>query len=255
MGSVMSTNMTQGRLTFFVVIPSNLMPFLRSYCWLLAARVWRRVVSCSLTGSWRLCSGLDGLETKVLHASLLLLVVVTHAERCAFCAGSLCLKCELCRLRNGHLVVCESGGSGVSHARRVCTVLVDVELLLHLVVVSGCVVCGKERRGGLVAQVVGVDVVDRGRRGARSGRALVARIPFSLVRSVKSVAVRAQAALGRVGGVASRIRHLPALAVLEQGKGDRRRLSESESYLGGQLQSCSTARTAQGASDSQLGVL
>lgn len=54
-------------------------------------------------------------------------------------------------------MVRERGGGSIAHTRGVRTaVLVHVELLLHLVVVSRGVVCGKKRSGGLVAQVVGV---------------------------------------------------------------------------------------------------
>jgi hypothetical protein len=150
-----------------------------------------------LAGAPCLGCGLQSLQTEVLHAGLLLMVI-THAERVA--ARALRLKLQLGRLRYSHLVVGKSGSSSVSHTRCIAAILVHVELLLHVVVGSG-VVCGKEVCSDLVGQVrVGV--------GRGPVEALVASVALSLV-SMGVVGVQ----LG-VGRVASSIRHANVAGVL-----------------------------------------
>lgn len=127
-----------------MVVPADLVPFLGANWGLVAAGVWRRLVACSLASSRRLCGGLEGLEAKVLHPALLLLVVIGHAKRRAF---SCCLRLEreLSRLGYGHLVVGEGRCGSIADTGGVCAaVLVDVELLLHVFLVSRRVVCGKK---------------------------------------------------------------------------------------------------------------
>ena len=76
--------------------------------------------------------GFQSLETKVLHARLLL-AVVAHAEGAI--ARVLRLKLQFGSLGYRHLVVGEGGGSSVANTRRVgSAIVVYVELLLHVVV-------------------------------------------------------------------------------------------------------------------------
>lgn len=147
-----------------------------------------------------MCRSLKSLETEVLHASRLL-VVIPHAERVS--AGPLGLKLQFGGLRDSHLVIGERGGSGVPNTRRVAAILMHVELLLHVVVGPG-VVCGEEVGGDLVGQVGG-----RVRRG--SVEALIACIALSLV-GMGAVGIQ----LG-VGGVARGVSHAN-LALFFRGK-------------------------------------
>lgn len=126
--------------TFFVVVPPYLVPLFCADLRLVGSALRRRVAGCCLTGTARLCSSLQGLETKVLHACLLL-TVVSHAEGTV--AGVLRLELEFRRLGDCHLVVGKRSGGSVPNTRGIGpAVVVYVELLLHIVV--GSVVRGKK---------------------------------------------------------------------------------------------------------------
>jgi hypothetical protein len=126
--------------TFFVVIPPYLVPLFCADLRLVGGALRWRVAGCCLAGTARLCGSLQGLEAKVLHARLLL-VVVSHTERAI--PRVLRLELELGCLGYRHLVVGKRGRSSIANTCRVGpTVVVHVKLLLHVVV--GSVVRSKE---------------------------------------------------------------------------------------------------------------
>ena len=65
--------------TFFVIVSPDLVPLICADLRFVRRALRWRVAGCCLTGTTRLCSCLQSLETKVLHARLLL-AVVSHAE-------------------------------------------------------------------------------------------------------------------------------------------------------------------------------
>lgn len=92
--------------------------------------------------------------------------------------------------------------SSSSVACGVRTIVMYVELLLHIVVVGRRIVRNKKRSSGLVTQIV---AAGRG-RGAR--RALIARVAFSLVVVLHRI-MNTQTSFGCIGRVASSVCHGP----------------------------------------------
>ena len=158
--------------TFFVVVPSNLVPLLGPYGRLVRSALWWRVACRGLARTTRLCGGFQGFEAKVYG---LLLMMIPHTKGSV--SRALCLELQLRRLWHRHLVVGKRSRSRVAHARRVGTAIrMHIELLLHVVV--GSVVGSKKRGGGLVVQAV----VGRG-----PAEALVAHVALALVVGIVGV--------------------------------------------------------------------
>ena len=159
-------------LTFFVIIPPDLVPLIRADNRLMRRALGWRIAVSWLAGATCLCRSLQSFEAEVLHASLLL--VVSHVESIVSASG-LGLKLELCRLGYCHLVIGQSCCSGVANAGGVAAAVVTRHVELLKVVVGTGIVLSKMKGGILVGQI-GISHV-----GPSAAHALVARVTLTFV--------------------------------------------------------------------------
>lgn len=115
-----------------MIVPSDLVPFFCANLRLMSSALWRGVAGRCLAWAACLCSSFQSFKAEVLHARLLLMLV-SHGE--GPIPRALRLELQLGRLRHRHLVIGKGSGSGITNTSRIgATVLVHVEVLLHIVV-------------------------------------------------------------------------------------------------------------------------